>query len=219
MMKYLGPEYWYAFVGIMLGLAVSAALAPKNSWFLPNAAFFWGSQLAVLAMLLMLWPRPAVVGGVAAALAIYLAAFGTWLFTRRGDPGASMAWNVYVLSLPGAAIGAIAIGFWQISARDLDSILADVHLRFICFGGRCNQPGDNLGYALVLEITEFPRITLRSMRATALPRPDSQPAKSNRPAQVCAGGVGREFLADRAVRAIHLHVAEIAPEPAALAGL
>jgi hypothetical protein len=84
MMKYLGPEYWYAFVGIMLGLAVSAALAPKNSWFLPNAAFFWGSQLAVLAMLLMLWPRPAVVGGVAAALAIYLAAFGTWLFTRRG---------------------------------------------------------------------------------------------------------------------------------------
>ena len=106
-----------------------------------------------------------------------------------------------------------------ISARDLDSILADVHLRFICFGGRCNQPGDNLGYALVLEITEFPRITLRSMRATALPRPDSQPSKSNRPAQVCAGGVGREFLADRAVRAIHLHVAEIAPEPAALAGL
>ena len=140
MKKYSNLEVWSAFLGIVFGLAVAVVLAPKDSWFLPNAAFFWGSQLAVLAMLLMLWPRPAVVGGVAAALAIYLAAFGTWLFTRRGDPGASMAWNVYVLSLPGAAIGAIAIGFWQYRLETWTPFsLMCISALFVLAGAAINQ--------------------------------------------------------------------------------
>jgi hypothetical protein len=99
-----------AFACVTVGIAVSVALAPKDSWLLSNAAFYWGSQLAVLALLLPIRPRPAVVAGVALALAMYLAAFGAWVFTRARPE--SMAWLGYAFSLPGAAIAGVGVAVW-----------------------------------------------------------------------------------------------------------
>jgi hypothetical protein len=94
----------YAAIGcVSLGLVISVLLAPKNSLFLPNFAFFWASQLGVLAVTWLLKSRVAVVAGVAIAMAIYLAAFGAWAFTRVQPD--SMAWLGYLSSLPGAVVG------------------------------------------------------------------------------------------------------------------
>jgi hypothetical protein len=75
---------------VALGLVVAIFLSPKDSFLLLNAIFFWSSQLVVLAVLLAFKPRPAVMAGVAIALAAYLAAFGAWLLTRVHPD--SMAW-------------------------------------------------------------------------------------------------------------------------------
>jgi len=99
-------ERYAAIACVSLGLLVAVLLAPKNSFFLSNVGFYWASQLGVLALALLFKPRAAMVAGVALALAVYLAAFGAWLFTRtRPD---AMAWLGYVFSLPGAVVGAIA---------------------------------------------------------------------------------------------------------------
>ncbi len=54
-----------AIAGLLSGLCVSAILAPKDAYFIPNLMFFWLSQLAVLVLLWPFHPRPAVVAGVA----------------------------------------------------------------------------------------------------------------------------------------------------------
>lgn len=90
---------------IFLGIAIAAMLAPKTTYFLPNFLSFWGPQLAVLVVALICKPHPVIVAGTAFALAIYLALFGTWIFTRSHPD--SMAWLGYISSMPGAAIGAM----------------------------------------------------------------------------------------------------------------
>ncbi len=80
-------------------------LAQKGANFLPNLAFFWLSQLAVLALALPFRPRPAVIGGGALALAVYLGAFAAWLALHPDRAG--LIWLGYLFSLPGAAVGAI----------------------------------------------------------------------------------------------------------------
>ena len=99
-------EVRIAIIGIAIGLAVSALVAPKDIlYFLPNALFYWVPQLCVLALICLLKPRPAVVGGVAIALALYLGAFYMWFFSiHHGD---AMGWLGYLFSLPGALIGAL----------------------------------------------------------------------------------------------------------------
>ncbi len=106
----------------MLGFVVSAALAPKDSYFLPNATFYWVQQLAVIALLLIFRPRPAIISGVAFALALYLAAFGAWVFTRTHRE--SMSWLGYIFSLPGALVGGIIIAVWLRRRPTLQPLVA-----------------------------------------------------------------------------------------------
>jgi len=80
-------------------------LAQKSPDFGPNLAFFWLSQLAVLALALPFRPRPAVVAGAALALAAYLGTFAAWLALHPKSAG--LIWLGYLASLPGAAVGAI----------------------------------------------------------------------------------------------------------------
>jgi len=101
------PETRAAIVCVMLGLLVSAAMSPKNAYFFSNMAFYSASQIGMLALLLPFKPRPAIVAGAAFALAVYLAAFGTWQFTRSSPQ--SMSWLGYVFSLPGAAICTVVV--------------------------------------------------------------------------------------------------------------
>lgn len=107
---------------VALGLVVSVLLAPKDSFFLPNAAFFWGSQLSVLAFAWLFRSRSAIVAGVAIALVAYLSAFEAWVFTRIHPE--SMFWLGYVFSLPGAVVGAIAVAMSLRSRPQLRPLVA-----------------------------------------------------------------------------------------------
>lgn len=100
-------EKQFAVACVALGSFVSAALAPKDSYFFPNFLFFWGSQVLILAFVLLFRPRAAVIAGIAFSLALYLGLFGAWIFTRSHPE--SMAWLGYVFSLPGAVVGAAIV--------------------------------------------------------------------------------------------------------------
>lgn len=102
-----GAEKRFAVVCVALGSCASVVLAPKDSYFLPNFLFFWGSQILVLAFALAFRPRAAVVAGIAFSLALYLGLFGAWVFTRTYPE--SMIWLGYVFSLPGAVVGAVLV--------------------------------------------------------------------------------------------------------------
>jgi predicted membrane protein len=90
-------------VCLTLGCFVSALLAPKDAYFLPNFLIFWGSQIVVLLVSLVVRPRAAVVAGTAFSLAVYLGLFGLWV-------NEAMAWLGYLFSLPGALFGALLAG-------------------------------------------------------------------------------------------------------------
>jgi hypothetical protein len=90
---------------IIFGVCISAILAPKSSYFFPNFLFYSGSQLLILAFVLLFRPRAAVVAGIAFSLALYLGLFGAWVFTSTHPE--SMAWLGYIFSLPGAVVGAV----------------------------------------------------------------------------------------------------------------
>ncbi len=96
---------------ILVGGIVAAVLAPRDADFAPNFLFFWLPQGAIVAVVGLLRSRPAVIAGVALALAIYLAGFGAWILTRRHPE--SMAWLGYLFSLPGATLAAIGVALWQ----------------------------------------------------------------------------------------------------------
>jgi hypothetical protein len=104
-------EYLVAITSVVIGIAVSAALALKGAWFLSNLLFYWLPQACVLVLFCLYRPpRPAVFAGVALALAAYLGIFGAWLFSR--NPPESTAWLGYLFSLPGAVVGSfLAIGW------------------------------------------------------------------------------------------------------------
>jgi hypothetical protein len=91
---------------VLSGLLVAALLAPKDSYFLPNLAYLWLPQLAIL---LLAWfshaNRLAALAGTALAMAVYLAAFGAWLLSRPHSE--ALAWLGYLFSLPGAAFGVL----------------------------------------------------------------------------------------------------------------
>lgn len=98
-------ESLFLLPSVLSGVAVAVLLSPKDDYFLGNFAFYWLPQAIVLAVLLVFVSRPAVLSGVAIVLAIYLALFGAWVFSRSHPD--SMAWLGYLSSLPGAGLGAI----------------------------------------------------------------------------------------------------------------
>jgi hypothetical protein len=122
-----------AIVGILSGVCVSAILAPKDAYFIPNLMFFWLSQLAVLAILWPFSPRPAVVAGVALALATYLGFFYARVFSHR--PPDSMAWLGYLFSLPGAAVGSILSALWLRGRLTYGAIAASCIAASLVFAG------------------------------------------------------------------------------------
>src|SRR5512138_1276056 len=90
-----------------LGLGVAVGLSPLEHGlriFLWNFSSFWVPQAAVLALLLPLRPRPAIVAGAALVMALHLAAFAGWMHTL--GPGQALAWLFYLFSFPGALAGA-----------------------------------------------------------------------------------------------------------------
>ena len=82
----------------------------------------------VLATLLPFRPQPALLGGMAAALAGYFVAFGAWVFSSTDMD--SMAWVGYLFSFPGAVIGAI---FSKLVAPH-DALPRPIHAFLLGFG-------------------------------------------------------------------------------------
>ena len=101
----LSAEQYAALACTSLGLVVSIVLAPKTTFFLGNVAFFWLPQVVVLSIVLVFSRSAPVMAGAAFALALYLAAFGTWIHTKSHLGGNE--WAGYILSLPGACIAAV----------------------------------------------------------------------------------------------------------------
>ncbi|MBI4996260.1 MAG: hypothetical protein HZC22_05045 [Rhodocyclales bacterium] len=117
-------EHRYVFAGVGLGLLVSVVLAwpAPADYVLANATFFWGSQLAVLAVIAFFRPSPLVIAGAAIALAIFLAAFGAWVFSLPHSEGE--VWIGYVICLPGALIGAKLASDFVVRRFDLSALRA-----------------------------------------------------------------------------------------------
>lgn len=99
-----------AMFGVVCCIGTASYLAPKGAYFLPNALIYLCLQLAVVAIGLLVWPRRAVVGGVAVAMSLYLAAFHWWVNLVRDPDG--LIWIYLLFSLPGAVAAALGMGWW-----------------------------------------------------------------------------------------------------------
>lgn len=106
-------EACFLILSCVPGVIVAAWLAPKDEYFMANFLFHWASQLVSLivlglVMIRLIETRLVITALSAAALvlALHLALFGAWLFSRSHPE--SIAWIGYLFSLPGALIGAIA---------------------------------------------------------------------------------------------------------------
>ncbi|MFJ2456653.1 hypothetical protein ACIOWK_33970 [Pseudomonas protegens] len=89
-----------AVVGIALGLAVAVYISPKSEYFLGNFAYSWLPQAAVLFVAILCKASRGALGGIAAAMALYLYLFDIWATE-------SLAWLFYLFSFPGILIGAL----------------------------------------------------------------------------------------------------------------
>ena len=94
---------------VFLGVLVAAVLAPKNEYFFGNFIFYWLPQLIIISLLLILKYRLAVVSGCAFIMALYLVLYGAWVSSQPKD---GLIWLGYVFSIPGAALGALAAGYF-----------------------------------------------------------------------------------------------------------
>jgi hypothetical protein len=117
----LRREVGLAFGSVLSGVVIAAVLASGGSFFVSNFLWYWVPQACVLILLWLLKARPATFAGVAIALALYLGAFGWWLFSR-GHPE-SLAWLGYLFSLPGAAIAAVSVALWLRGRRGWGALL------------------------------------------------------------------------------------------------
>ena len=120
-MKYPSKfELIAAITCVLVGLCVAVAISPKNTFFLQNVAFYWGSQLCVIVCMLPFKPRPAIVAGSAISLAIYLALFNAWLTSQQHPE--SLAWLGYIFSLPGAVVAGIAVVLWHRRLQSMNAV-------------------------------------------------------------------------------------------------
>jgi hypothetical protein len=101
-------EYISEQMGLILGLAVSVILTPKDGFMLFNALSMWLPQIFVLGFLRLFKPRPSASAGAALVMALYLIAIAVWISSvSKYDHNAAFLWMGYWLSFPGAFIGAL----------------------------------------------------------------------------------------------------------------
>lgn len=106
-----------AVIGIALGLAVAPYISPENEYFLGNFAYSWMPQAAVLFAAFLCKASRGTLGGIAAAMALYLYLFDIWVTE-------SMGWLIYFFSFPGILIGALLAIFFTPSRKPFDAPIA-----------------------------------------------------------------------------------------------
>lgn len=124
----LKPKKWLsekkvACLMMVVSAIVAAKFSPIDFYFVDNFSFFFGSQIAILALLLFFKPRAAIYTGVIAALSLCFVLFYSW-------NKESLGWVLYVFGIPGPAIGVIAIGFskryWNTTNAAMAALVAAI---------------------------------------------------------------------------------------------
>lgn len=106
------PEQKFAVAGIALGFVISCILAFRAEPFLSNFEFYWGSQLVGIAIILLLRPRPAIVGALSVCMVLVLSGFKAWLSRRSNANPDGLVWLLYLVLLAGTAMGAAIGTYW-----------------------------------------------------------------------------------------------------------
>lgn len=95
--------------GLVLLAGTAAYLAPHDQHFAPNFAWYWLPAVAALATATALGIASPVAAGGSVALALFLAAFHSWVASL--GKGGDMAWLGYLFAMPGAFIGLLVAGW------------------------------------------------------------------------------------------------------------
>ena len=95
--------------GLVLLAGTAACLAPHDRHFAQNFAWYWLPAVVVLVAAVALGVAASVAAGGGLALALFLAAFNSWVASlgRGGD----MAWLGYLFTMPGAFAGLLVAGW------------------------------------------------------------------------------------------------------------
>lgn len=131
-MKYEKNEYYIALFAILFGAIVAIVLSPKNEYFFGNFLGYWGPQAIIIALLMVLRFRPAVISGCAIVLFIYFVCYWAWMQSLPAME--ALAWLGYYFSLPGVIVGAIIAGIYSkyhLYDQIFKTILISVLLTFI----------------------------------------------------------------------------------------
>ena len=126
-----------------MGAAVSSIVAPHDAFFLPNFAFFWGSQLAVIALLYLAEPRAAAVGAISVVAATILIGFRSWIWHRANSNPDGLVWMIDPVLLFGAAMGGVAATFRYGGTRSVTGV------RIACITGMAAAGASCLSAVLI----------------------------------------------------------------------
>jgi len=129
------PESKFAGIGIALGFFVSCILALADGLFLPNFEFYWGSQLAVIVIIFLLRPRPAIIGVLSVYLAVMLIGFNAWLGIRSNLNADGGVWFLYLVLLVGATAGCVIAIYWLRKKKTFSSFQAASVVAATAIGG------------------------------------------------------------------------------------
>jgi|WetSurMetagenome_2_1015567.scaffolds.fasta_scaffold501337_1 hypothetical protein len=131
-MKYEKNEYYIALFSILFGVIVTIVLSPKNEYFFGNFVSYWAPQVIIIALLMVLRFRPAIISGCAIVLSVYLVCYWAWMQSLPAREG--LEWLGYYFSLPGAIIGSIIAGIdskYHLNNQIFKTILISAFLTFI----------------------------------------------------------------------------------------
>jgi len=123
--------------GCLPGIVIAAFLAAGKPYYWANVAYFWLPHAAFLGLIWLFRAPLPFVGGAGLALALYLTAFGWWVFSR--DHPDSMVWIGYLLSLPGGAFTAIIAMCWTFISPKSALITFLIGLGAVSLGIALNQ--------------------------------------------------------------------------------
>ena len=111
--------------GVLLLLtATSAYVAPHDRYFVGNFAWYWLPVVVVVLIGVALGVVPSISAGGGIALALFLAAFHSWVASL--GRGADMAWLGYLFAMPGAATGLLVAGW--LAKRESSGALASLFI-------------------------------------------------------------------------------------------
>ena len=104
-------------VSVLLSILIAIILAPKNSYFFSNFAYYWVPQAIVLILLFVFKVRIPVMVGASLAMTVVLISYFLWISSLT-DRSSGMAWIGYFMAIPGAFVGTLFYHFFTKSKQE-----------------------------------------------------------------------------------------------------